>query len=318
MSQSTAPRSRIVRWIQGDSGTRWGSAPEQYCEDASRVLFRRMGRLFGDGRYFGLKVDGWEHLPEDRNVLAVSNHSGGTTVLDGFGLWYAWQQRFGFSRPGHAMAHEMLFAADGPGRMFAQLGAVRADRQMAVEVLRTWQRDLIVMPGGDRDTWRPWKDRYKVNFAGRTGYAKIAIKAGVPVVPIANAGAQSTLMVLTDGAPLARAMGLPKLARAEIFPVSLSFPWGLTIGPLPHLPPPTTLRYKIGAPIPPPITVAAGEEPPAWAVAQLDAQVQAAVQSQLDALKAESRPRQVLRQLRRRSFSLRDTVRGGEGLLAAK
>ncbi|MFT5685498.1 MAG: 1-acyl-sn-glycerol-3-phosphate acyltransferase [Myxococcota bacterium] len=318
MSQSTAPRSRIVRWIQGDSGTRWGAGPEQYDEAASRILHRRMGRIFGEGRYFGLKVDGWENLPADDNVLAVSNHSGGTTVLDGFGLWYAWQERFGFSRPGHVMAHEMIFAADGPGRMFAQLGAVRADRTMAVDVLKNWKRDLIVMPGGDRDTWRPWKDRYKVNFAGRTGYAKIAIKAGVSIVPIANAGAQSTLMVLTDGAPLARAMGLPKLARAEVFPISLSFPWGLTIGPLPHLPPPTTLRYKIGAPIAPPITVAEGEEPPAWAVAQLDAQVQAAVQSMLNELKEESRPRQVIRQLRRRSVALLDGVRGSELLMAAK
>jgi 1-acyl-sn-glycerol-3-phosphate acyltransferase len=317
MSQAAAPSSRIVRWIQGDSGTRWGSGPEQYSEDASRALHRRMSRVFGEGRYFGVKVDGWENLPEDDNVLAVSNHSGGTTVLDGFGLWYAWQERFRFRRPAHVMAHEMIFAADGPGRMFAEIGAVRADRRMAAEVLSDWGRDLVVMPGGDRDTWRPWRDRYKVNFAGRTGYAKIAIKTGVPIVPIANAGAQSTLMVLTDGAPIARAMGLPKLARAEIFPISLSFPWGLTIGPLPHIPPPTTLRYKIGAPIAPPCTVAPGEEPPAWAVAQLDMQVQAAVQGMLDELKDESRPRQVIRQLRRRSAALLDSGRSEE-LLAAK
>lgn len=210
----------------------------------------------------------------------------------------------------------MIFAADGPGRMFAQLGAVRADRHMAVEVLTKWKRDLIVMPGGDRDTWRPWKDRYKVNFAGRKGYAKTAIQSGVPVVPVANAGAQSTFMVLTDGAPFARAIGLPKLARAEIFPVSLSFPWGLTIGPLPHLPPPTTLRYKIGRPITPPITVGPGEEAPAWAVDELDAQVQAAVQELLNQLKEESRPRQVVRQLRRRSAALLESARGEERLAA--
>ena len=313
---ASAPRSRIVRWVQGTSGTRWGAGPEQYNETASRTFHRRMSRFFGEGRYFSLKVEGWENLPPDQNVLAVSNHSGGTTILDGMGLWYAWQERFGFARPGHALAHEMIFAADGPGRMFAQLGAVRADRTMAVEVLNRWKRDLVVMPGGDRDTWRPGKDRYKVNFAGRKGYAKIAIQAGVPVVPVANAGAQSTLMVLTDGAPLARAMGLPQLARAEIFPVSLSFPWGLTIGPLPHLPPPTTLRYKLGTPIQPPITVPAGEEVPQWAIDQLDAQVQAAVQELLDTLKAESRPRQVVRQLRRRGAALLEGSRGEERMAA--
>ena len=43
------------------------------------------------------------------------------------------------------------------------------------------------MPGGDRDTWRPYSKRYDVCFAGRKGYARLAIKAGVPIVPIANA-----------------------------------------------------------------------------------------------------------------------------------
>ena len=93
MSKSAAPRSRIVRWVQGEFGTKWGAGPEQYDEQASRKLHRKMGRFFGKGRYFGMKVDGWENLPE-RNVLAVSNHSGGTTVLDGLGLWFAWQKRF--------------------------------------------------------------------------------------------------------------------------------------------------------------------------------------------------------------------------------
>ena len=312
---ASAPRSRIVRWVQSESGTRWGAGPEQYSEAASQRLHKRLSRFFGEGHYFGLKVDGWENLP-DHNVLAVSNHSGGTTVLDGMGLWFAWQQRFNFTRPGHALAHEMIFAADGPGRLFAEMGAVRADRQTAVEVLRDWKRDLIVMPGGDRDVWRPWKDRYKVNFAGRTGYARIALKAGVPITPVANAGAQSTFMVLTDGAPIARALRLPQLARAEIFPISLSFPWGLTIGPLPHLPPPTTLRYKIGRPIPLPCTVAPGEEPPEWAVRQLDEEVRAAVQGLLDELKKESRPRQVVRQLRSRGAAMLEARR--EERLAAK
>ncbi|MEO1272317.1 MAG: hypothetical protein AAFX99_29825, partial [Myxococcota bacterium] len=55
-------------------------------------------------------------------------------------------------------------------------------------------------------------------------------------------------MVLTDGRRLARRLGLPALARAEIFPVHLSLPWVLGIGPLPHLPLPVMLRYTFGPP----------------------------------------------------------------------
>ncbi|HRG98734.1 MAG TPA: hypothetical protein PLR99_20925, partial [Polyangiaceae bacterium] len=73
-----------------------------------------------------------------------------------------------------------------------------------------------------------------------------ALEARVPIVPVAHAGAHETLRVLTDGHRFARAVGLQRFARAEIFPVHLSLPWGLAIGPWPHIPLPTTLRYRFG------------------------------------------------------------------------
>ena len=289
-----APQSWLVRQLQSGEGTRWGSSPEQYSPAFCRTLHRRMGTMFGEGRYFEVEVKGWDHLPE-RNALVVSNHSGGTTLIDMLGLWYAWQGRHGGERPGHGLAHEMLFAADRTGSFFAQMGAVRACRKTGLEVLRDWKRDILVAPGGDRDVWRPWRDRYQVNFAGRRGYARLAIQAGVPIVPIANAGAQSTMMVLTDGAAFASAVGIPRIARAEVFPISLSLPWGVSIGPWPHLPPPTRLRYRLGAPIAPPVVCAPGEEPPEEAVRALDMQVQASIQAMLDELRETSPSRQVLR-----------------------
>jgi hypothetical protein len=94
--------------------------------------------------------------------------------------------------------------------------------------------------------------------------------------------------VLTDGAPLARFLGFPKLFRASIFPVSLSIPWGLTIGPWPHLPPPTHLRYRIGpAVLPEGGFCQPGEEPSNERVAAYDARVRAAMQDLLDQLRED-------------------------------
>ena len=35
-----------------------------------------------------------------------------------------------------------------------------------VRVLTRWDEDLLVMPGGDLDVWRPYSKRFEVQFAG--------------------------------------------------------------------------------------------------------------------------------------------------------
>jgi 1-acyl-sn-glycerol-3-phosphate acyltransferase len=261
---------------------RWGEDPTLIDPDYVRRLLRRMGLLFGDRRYFRVDAQGWENLPEPP-VLLVSNHSGGTLILDAWGLWYAWNHHFGSDRIVHALGHNLLFSNPAIGRAFAHMGIVRASRTIGREILGTWKRDLTVMPGGDKDAWRPFSQRYKVNFAGRTGYAKLALEMGVPVVPVAHAGAQSSLVVLNDGTPIARALKFHQLVRAEIYPLHLSLPWGVAFGPWPHLPLPVTLRYRFGAPIQPP-AVSGPDGPTDGQVRDLDARVRASMQGLLDGL----------------------------------
>jgi 1-acyl-sn-glycerol-3-phosphate acyltransferase len=280
--------SRVRRWIAGPEGKRWGSDPGAYDPDAVTRILERVEPLFGDGRYFGLDAQGWDNIPP-APAMFVSNHSGGTTIPDVWGLGVAWYRHFGGARPIHPMAHEIILSTRATGTFFGRLGVLRAERGLAVDVLRTWRRDLLVMPGGDLDTWRPYSRRYRVCFGGRTGYARMALRARVPIVPVANAGAHQTLIVLSDGQRIARALRLPQLARASIFPIHLSLPWGLTIGPWPHLPTPTTLRYRFGPPILPPATLAQGEEPSDELVAAHDRRVRAAVQVLLDGLAHDAR-----------------------------
>lgn len=267
-------------------GHRWGLDPSDRDQLAIDRVRRAVDPFFGPEGWFGLTVRGWENLP-DRPVMLVSNHSGGTTIPDMWGLLVSWLRRFGSTRVVHPLAHDMIFALPAVGEFFAKLGVLRATPGMGRRVLSETDRDLFVCPGGDKDTWRPWKDRWKVNFAGRKGYAKLALQTGVPVVPVANAGAHESLVVLTDGARLARRLHLPELFRAEIFPVHLSLPWGLGVGPMPHLPLPVHLRYRIGAPVPLPADLPKGVEPSAAAVEAYDLAVRGALQRLLDELKAE-------------------------------
>jgi diacylglycerol/phytol O-acyltransferase len=283
-------RGRLLQWLhrKGASPDE-ASDPTSYDPDAVAQVLRFAGKFFGPGKYFQLSVRGLEHVPA-QPAMIVSNHSGGTSIPDVWGFGYSWYQHFGNSRPIHPLAHEMILSTRTTARFFGRIGVLRAGRGVAYDVLTRWRRDLLVMPGGDMDTWRPYRDRYKVQFGGRTGYARTAIKAGVPIVPVANAGAHSTLLVLSDGQGLARALGLRKLTRASVFPISVSFPWGLTIGPWPHLPIPATLRYRFGAPIVPP-PCAPDAEPDDNTVREVDAAVRAAVQRLLDDLRDDSDPR---------------------------
>ena len=280
------PRSRADTWF-GD--TNWGLDPNQRDPVHLAEVVGSLARIYGPHGWFGLEVSGWAHVPPAPAYI-VSNHSGGTSIPDVWGLMVAWTHQFGVGRPVHPLAHDMVFSVPSVARWFARLGVLRAAPGMGFEVLTRYQRDLFVCPGGDRETWRPWKDRYKLKFSGRTGYARLALRAGVPILPVAHVGAQHSLVVLTDGARLARTLHLPQLFRAEVFPVHLSLPWGLAVGPWPHLPLPVTLRYRIGPVVPFPVGAHPGEEPSDTIVAAYDVAVREAIQRELDALHAAEKP----------------------------
>jgi 1-acyl-sn-glycerol-3-phosphate acyltransferase len=285
MQVSNQEQGRLLRWLhpKGTPGAQIG--PGDYDPQAVIATLELASRFFGPGKYFDVEARGLEHVPE-KPVMVVSNHSGGTTIPDVWGFVFAWYARFGVARPIHPLAHEIIMSTRATASFFGRRGVLRAGRGVAGEVLSTWGRDLLVMPGGDLDTWRPYSQRWQVRFGGRVGYVRAALKAGVPIVPVANAGAHETLYVLSDGRRLARALRLHELTRAEVWPLHLSLPWGIALGPLPHFPLPTRLRYRVGdAILPPPLP--AGEEPNEDMVLAIDAAVRAAISAQLDELRRE-------------------------------
>lgn len=260
-----------------------GAQPEAYDPEVIERTVEWLRFLFGEHRWFRLDARGFEWVPPSP-ALFVSNHSGGMTALDTWGLLVSWYRHFTSKRPLHPCAHELLLSMRAAECFFARRGVLHAHPDVALSTLRDHRRDLLVMPGGDVDTWRPFRDRYRVQFAGRTGYARLALKAGVPIVPVAHAGAHHTLVVLTDGQSIAKRLRLSKLARARVWPIHLALPWGIALGPLPHLPLPVTLRYRFGMPIEP--RQAPGAELCESEVKALDNQVRRSVQGLLDQLAA--------------------------------
>ena len=62
-------------------------------------------------------------------------------------------------------------------------------------------------------------------------------------------GAHSAFRVLTDGRALVHLLGLKRLTRIEVLPVTLCLPWGLMVGPMPYLPIPVRIRIRVLPPI---------------------------------------------------------------------
>jgi 1-acyl-sn-glycerol-3-phosphate acyltransferase len=193
--------------------------------------------------WFRLELDGWENLP-DPPVLLVGIHSGAPFVWDAWTVGVEWWRRFGQERPLHGTAHDALMAIPVIGRYFRAMGVLPAAPDSMATALAEG-RDVAVWPGGEVDSLRPWTERDVANLAGRAGFVRMAIKAGVPIVPIATVGGADAMPVLIRGDRLSRALRLDKLLRLKVFPVAVSLPWGIAPAALPQLPLPAKIRTRL-------------------------------------------------------------------------
>ncbi len=199
--------------------------------------------------YFRGDVRGLERIPDDEPVLLVGNHSGGTLIADTFVFAQAFCDHFGTERPFHQLAHDLVFAVPGLRAMLARFGTVPAN---AANMRRALERGaaLLVYPGGDHETYRPSWRSSEVDFGGRTGFARLALELGVPVVPVVAIGGQETALFLGQGSRIASAVGIDRLLRLKVFPFQVAPPFGLTFADLPlRIPLPAKITVRVLDPI---------------------------------------------------------------------
>jgi 1-acyl-sn-glycerol-3-phosphate acyltransferase len=203
--------------------------------------------------YFRVKTDGWHHIPEGK-VLLVGSHNGGMASPDMVMMMYDWFRQFGTERLVYGLMHPSAFKISP---FLAQLahktGAIIANPKTANAAFDLGA-SVLVYPGGQYDMFRPHNQRYKINFAGRKGFIKLALRKEVPIIPLISVGAHDTLIILGDCYDLVKQLhqlGLPWLFQIdpEVFPIYLGLPWGLAIGPLPNIPLPVEIHTRVCAPI---------------------------------------------------------------------
>lgn len=233
--------------------------------------------------WFRGEVRNLGNIPESGPVLMVGNHSGGNMTPDTQILTLAFSTYFGVERPYYQLAHNLVVASPA-GQILRKFGTVSASNENAERALDSGAA-LLVYPGGDWEVHRSSFERNKVDFAGRKGFIRLAIRKGVPIVPVVSVGGQETALFLGRGNSLATALGLDKLFRLKVLPVSIAPPWGINIGDfLGHIPLPAKLTTEVLPPID--IDEQFGPDPD---VDEVYEHVTRVMQEALDALAAERR-----------------------------
>jgi 1-acyl-sn-glycerol-3-phosphate acyltransferase len=204
--------------------------------------------------YFRVETSGWERIPPEGQLMLVGSHNGGLATPDLPMLMLDWFRRMGLERRVYGLAHPKVWQVfPQAAALAARTGAIPFYPRHAMAVLERGD-SLLVFPGGGQDAFRPHRLRGRIHFGGRTGFIRLALWHGVPIVPLISWGSHDTLIVLEDCyKPMRRwhERGMPWLfgIDPEVFPLYLGLPWGLAVGPLPNLPLPARIHTRVCPPI---------------------------------------------------------------------
>jgi 1-acyl-sn-glycerol-3-phosphate acyltransferase len=230
--------------------------------------------------YFRTEVHGLERIP-DGPALLVGNHSGGLVIVDTFLFAYAFYEHFGPQRRFHQLAHDLAARNPALGHL-RRYGTIAASHENA---MRAFERGapVLVYPGGDAETFRPSWHSAEIDFDQRRGWIKLALEAGVPIVPVVAIGGQETALFVTRGRRVAQALMLDRMFRLTVLPISIGPPLGVNVLDFPgRLPLPAKIELQVLDPID--LTERFGSDPDRDAV--YDA-VTGEMQEALDALDRE-------------------------------
>jgi 1-acyl-sn-glycerol-3-phosphate acyltransferase len=215
--------------------------------------------------WFRCEVEGVERVPAEGGALLVSNHAGALPP-DATMIAKAIKEEHPRPRPLSITVEHFFKGYPGFSMLLPKVGAVPAHPANVHRLLFDEGRLVLVFPEGRKGTEKLYRDRYRLRRFGRGGFVEAAMRARVPIVPVAVVGAE-------EAAPIFAHVGaLQRLTRLLYFPVTPTFPALGLLGMLGYLPAKFRIRF-----LEPVRTDELGEEP--W-------QDKALVQSFADEIRA--------------------------------
>jgi 1-acyl-sn-glycerol-3-phosphate acyltransferase len=169
--------------------------------------------------WFRVEWQGFERLPEAGGALLIANHAG-AIPSDAPAIMHGIETKLG--RPVYGLAEYLFRALPVLGTLWSRVGGVPAHPDNAYRLLHDEQQLALVFPEGTKGTGKQFNDRYQLRRFGRGGFVEIAMRAGVPVIPLAVVGAEESMPIVFKSTRLAKLLNLP------YFPVTANM---LTFGP---------------------------------------------------------------------------------------
>lgn len=188
--------------------TDWGRS-ERVEGLVDRTLYDLLYRV-----WFRVDVEGMENVPATGGAMLVANHSG-ALPSDGAMIAKAIREEHPRSRTLQHATESSLAGWPGVGMLATKLGAVGAHPANLHRLLFDERQLVLVFPEGERGVAKPVSQRYRLRPFHGDGFAATAIRAGVPIVPVAVVGAEEAMPRL----------GTPRLLRRLVrFPLAPALP----------------------------------------------------------------------------------------------
>jgi 1-acyl-sn-glycerol-3-phosphate acyltransferase len=183
--------------------------------------------------------EGLEHVPLEGGALLVGNH-GGAIPSDAPVVMHGIETEL--LRPVYGLAENLFRQLPVVGTLWSRAGGVPAHPDNAYRLLHDDEQLVLVFPEGTKATGKLVRDRYQLRRFGRGGFVEIAMRAGVPIVPLAIVGNEEAMPILWKSPRIAKLLGLP------YFPITANqFVFGPVLGYL--VPLPAKFRIRVLAPI---------------------------------------------------------------------
>lgn len=145
---------------------------------ASATAIRRIRRLLEPlVRYHDFTVEGIENVPREGPCLLVVHHS--LATYDGFLIGGAIFEQLGRLPVG--LGDNRIFQLDAPARWARAMGLVPASPAAGEQALKAGQL-VAVAPGGMWEALRPRTEKRSSRWGDRRGFARLALRAGAPIV----------------------------------------------------------------------------------------------------------------------------------------
>ena len=125
----------------------------------------------------------------------------------------------------------------GVGMLTNKIGLVAAHPANAQRLLGDEGRLVLVFPEGQKGSRKLYWQRYRLRRFGRGGFVRTAMRAGVPIVPVAVMGAEEAMPIFAHVPLLQRLTGL------IYFPVNHAFPHFGLAAALMYLPAKFKIRF---------------------------------------------------------------------------